>query len=76
MIYPDYRFLLKDVIAILKANITELKSKHASSNENEKGYIDARLFSYQEIVSRIRNQIKVYNITPEEIGLNEIEEFF
>lgn len=70
----DYKYLLKDVILILKANIVDLKEKRLFADETEKEYIAARLFSYHEIITSIRSQLKEYNISEDEIGLHEIEE--
>jgi hypothetical protein len=69
----DFRFFLKDVIVLLRANINDLKEKRLFADEHEKAFIAARLFSYHEIITSIRSQLKEYNITEEEIGLNEID---
>lgn len=68
----DFKNFLKDVILILKDNILELKAKRSSVDDSEQAFIDARLSSYQEIISSIRKQLVEYNISEEEIGLDEI----
>jgi hypothetical protein len=70
----DFKNFLKDVIHILKDNIVELKVKRFSADESEKEYIAARLFSYHEIISSIKGQLKEYNISESEIGIDEIDE--
>jgi uncharacterized protein (DUF342 family) len=69
----EYKFFLKDVIQCLKENIVDLKEKRLFADESEKEYINARLFSYHEIVSSIKVQLKDYKITPEEIGLDKLD---
>ncbi len=71
--YPkEYKFFLKDIISILSANIIDLKKKSMSADSREKEYITARLFTYREIISTLRAQIKVHGISEEEIGLHNI----
>ncbi|MBX9852470.1 MAG: hypothetical protein K2X86_12030 [Cytophagaceae bacterium] len=70
----DFKNFLKDVISILKDNIRDLKEKRMFADDNEKDYIAARLFSYHEIISSIKSQLSEYNISEEEIGLNEIDD--
>jgi len=69
----EYKFFLKDVIQCLKDNIVDLKGKILFADESEKEYINARLFSYHEIVTSIKLQLKDYKITPEEIGIDQID---
>lgn len=70
----DFKYFLKDVIMLLRANILDLKEKRLFADDKEKDYIAARLFSYHEIISSIKDQLKEYGINPEEIGLDEIDE--
>lgn len=70
----DFKFFLKDVILILRDNIIDLKQKRLFADEREKDYIAARLFSYHEILTSLRSQLKDYDITEEEIGLDAIDD--
>lgn len=70
----DFKNFMRDVILILKENIVDLKEKKMFADEEEKNYISARLFSYYEIISSIKGQLKEYNISEKEIGLDELEE--
>jgi hypothetical protein len=69
----EFILFLKDVIDILKANISDLKERKLFAESEEKEYISARLFSYHEIITTLRSQLREYNISEEEIGLNEID---
>lgn len=69
----DFKNFLKDVILILKDNILDLNGKRVDADDSERVYIEARLFSYQEIIASIRKQLKEYKIAEEEIGLDEID---
>lgn len=69
----EFVFFLKDVIYILKENIKDLKERKLVALEEEKEYIAARLISYHEIITTLRSQLREYNISEEEIGLNEID---
>jgi hypothetical protein len=68
----EFKRFLRDVISILSDNISDLKEKRMSADESEKEYINARLMSYHEIISSIREQLKDYKISEEEIGLDRI----
>lgn len=70
----DFKFFLRDVIIILKDNISYLKEKKLSANEEEKDFIAARLYSYHEIIVSIKSQLNNYNISEKEIGLDTIED--
>ena len=69
----DYKNYLREVILILKENIYELNQKQLSADSEEKEYIAGRLYSYQEVISSLKNTIKNYGITEEEIGLHLIQ---
>ncbi len=71
----DFKNFLKDVIFIIKDNIHELKEKKSIADNAEKDYIAARLYSYHEILSSIKSQLKAYNISEDEIGLDKIDDF-
>ena len=69
----EFVFFLKDVIYILKENIKDLKERKLLALDEEKEYINARLISYHEIITTLKSQLREYNISEEEIGLNEID---
>jgi hypothetical protein len=71
----DFKIFLKDVIYILKDLINELKEKRSAANEEERDYILARLSIYNEIIFNLKSQLKEYNISEKEIGLDTIEDF-
>ena len=70
----EFLLFLRDVISILKDNIKDLKERKNFAEAEEKEYIAARLFSYQEIVSTLRGQLKEYDISEKEIGLDDIDQ--
>jgi len=70
----DFKNFMRDVILILKENIIDLREKKMFADAEEKDYIAARLFSYYEIISSIKNQLKEYNISETEIGLDELKD--
>lgn len=70
----EFKNSLKDVISILKDKILILKAKQSGAKGSEIEYINARLLSYREIINNIRGQLKEFEISEEEIGLDKLDE--
>lgn len=69
----EYKDYLREVIIILKENITMLKQKEAVAKGEEKEYISGRLSSYNDMIAALKTTLHEHGIPEKEIGLDQIE---
>ena len=68
-----FEHYLHDVGVQLKSDAFEVKSLRSSATQEEREFLDGKLFAYYEVLSLILNQAKAFQIDPARLGLEGFE---
>jgi hypothetical protein len=65
----SYQDFLRDIVITVQMNIRELKERRNFADPEELNHIEAKLLTYNEVLSILRGSADEFKIPKEEFGL-------